>query len=46
MLSLLGFGSSFVRFLPKSVNRDREISSGLIAAGTTALIGAVDLRRC
>ena len=40
MLSLLGFGSSFVRFLPKSVNRDREISSGLIAAGTTALIGA------
>jgi O-antigen/teichoic acid export membrane protein len=40
MLSLLGFGSSFVRFLPKSVNRDREISLGLLAAGATALVGA------
>jgi O-antigen/teichoic acid export membrane protein len=41
MLSLLGFGSSFVRFLPKSVNRDREISTGLLAAGATAVVGAV-----
>ena len=40
MLSLLGFGSSFVRFLPKSLNRDREISTGLIAAGLTAVVGA------
>jgi O-antigen/teichoic acid export membrane protein len=40
MLSLLGFGSSFVRFLPRSVNRDREISLGLLAAGATALVGA------
>jgi O-antigen/teichoic acid export membrane protein len=40
MLSLLGFGSSFVRFLPKSVNRDREISLGLLAAGTMAIVGA------
>jgi O-antigen/teichoic acid export membrane protein len=40
MLSLLGFGSSFVRFLPKSVNRDREISTGLLAAGATAVLGA------
>lgn len=40
MLSLLGFGSYFTRFLPKSTSRDRDVSLGLLAAGVVALLGA------
>ncbi len=37
-LSLVGFDSVFIRFLPKSTKRDEQINSGFIAVGVAAVV--------
>jgi O-antigen/teichoic acid export membrane protein len=39
-LSLLGFNSTFIRFLPTSGNRDAEINTGLTCVLVAAIVGA------
>jgi O-antigen/teichoic acid export membrane protein len=40
IVSLVGFNSTFVRFLPASRHRDEEINTGLLIVFATALIAA------
>lgn len=40
IFSLVGFNSTFVRFLPASRQRDEEINTGLLIVFVTALVGA------
>lgn len=40
IFSLVGFNSTFIRFLPDSRQRDDEINTGLLIVFVTALIGA------
>src|SRR5579872_889066 len=37
-LSLLGFNSTFIRFLPKSKNRDEHLDTGLVLVALAAIV--------
>ena len=39
-LSLLGFNSTFIRYLPKSDNRNEQINTGLVLVGASAILAS------